>query len=96
MVKDPVVYSCGEHGKETYFSIKKMEKKKNMRSYVYVWFKKHGLSEKMWVRILKGDQKAGEGRLDNLPQVLPGLRIGDLVKFKTDKEGITWPQRSTK
>ena len=85
-----IVYSCKEHGKDTYFSIKKMERKRSMKNYVYVWFKKGNVAEKMWVVILKGNQKAGEGRLDNVPKHLMHLELGQTIKFKTDKEGITW------
>ena len=42
-----LLLSCEAHGKETYFNIKKMEKKKNMRCYVYVWFKRKKQAEKM-------------------------------------------------
>ena len=86
-----IVYSCPEHGKDTYFSIKKMEKNRKMRDYVYVWFKHKGVSEKMWVRIRKGTQDKGQGTLDNVPKHLTKYRLGDLIKFYTDKEGITWP-----
>jgi hypothetical protein len=40
MVKDSnIVYTCPEHGKETYFKIKQLERMPKMREYVYVWFK---------------------------------------------------------
>ena len=38
--KGNIIYSCKEHGVETYFNIKKLEKHRKMREYVYVWFKK--------------------------------------------------------
>jgi len=44
--KGNVVYTCAEHGKETYFRIKALEGQRNMQDYVYVWFKKRGQSEK--------------------------------------------------
>jgi uncharacterized protein YegJ (DUF2314 family) len=88
--KDNLLLSCEAHGKETYFNIKKMEKKPSMRCYVYVWFKRKKQAEKMWVRILKGTQKEGLGELDNIPTFLTHLELGQTIKFKTDEEGITW------
>jgi len=88
--KDNVVYSCPHHGKETYFKIKQLERQVNMRDYVYVWFKHRGNHEKMWVRITKGSRLKGEGTLDNVPQILTKLKLRDVVKFRTDEEGITW------
>jgi len=88
--KGNILYSCKEHGKETYFNIKKLEKHRKMREYVYVWFDVDGLTEKMWVRIISGDRKKGMGKLDNVPSILDHLRLGDLIRFETDKEGITW------
>tara|TARA_R100001509_G_C4703289_1_gene160751 strand:- start:44 stop:340 length:297 start_codon:yes stop_codon:yes gene_type:complete len=88
--KDNIVFTCKEHGKETYFKIKKLEKMRKMREYVYVWFDVDGLTEKMWVRIISGDRQKGMGKLDNVPTILEHLRLGDLIRFKTDKEGITW------
>lgn len=61
-----------------------------MRDYVYVWFKHRGHSEKMWVRITKGSKLKGQGILDNVPNILTKLKLGDIVKFTTDLEGITW------
>ena len=90
MEKDNIVFSCKEHGKETYFNIKKLEKHRKMRSYVYVWFMSDGQNEKMWVRITKGSRLKGEGTLDNVPKVLTKLQHRQMVKFKTDVEGITW------
>ena len=88
--KDNVIFTCKKHGKETYFKIKKLEKMRKMREYVYVWFDVDGLTEKMWVRIISGDRKKGMGKLDNVPSILDHLRLGDLIRFETDKEGITW------
>ena len=90
MEKDNIVFSCKEHGKDTYFNIKKLEKHRKMRSYVYVWFKSDGQAEKMWVRITSGERTKGQGRLDNTPTLLDHLKLGDNIRFKTDKEGITW------
>jgi uncharacterized protein YegJ (DUF2314 family) len=88
--KDNLLLSCEEHGKETYFRIKALEGQRNMQDYVYVWFKKRGQSEKMWVRITKGSRLKGHGTLDNVPKILTQLKLKDKVKFKTDEEGITW------
>ena len=90
---DNLLLSCEAHGKETYFNIKKMEKKPSMRNYVYVWFKRKKQAEKMWVKILKGNQKEGLGKLDNIPAFLDHLELGQTIKFKTDKEGITWQKK---
>ena len=88
--EDNVVYTCPEHGKETYFKIKALERQRKMQDYVYVWFKHRNHSEKMWVRITKGSRLKGEGTLDNVPKVLTKLQHRQMVKFKTDVEGITW------
>jgi len=88
--EDNVVYTCPEHGKETYFRIKALERQRKMQDYVYVWFKHRNHSEKMWVRITKGSRLKGEGTLDNVPKVLTKLQHRQMVKFKTDVEGITW------
>ena len=88
--EDNVVYTCPEHGKETYFKIKALERQRKMQDYVYVWFKHRNHSEKMWVRITKGSRLKGEGKLDNVPKVLTKLQHRQMVKFKTDVEGITW------
>jgi uncharacterized protein YegJ (DUF2314 family) len=44
----------------------------------------------MWVRITKGSKLKGQGILDNVPNILTKLKLGDIVKFTTDLEGITW------
>tara|TARA_R100000908_G_scaffold45893_2_gene22353 strand:+ start:188 stop:466 length:279 start_codon:yes stop_codon:yes gene_type:complete len=90
MEKDNVIFSCPDHGKETYFKIKELERQIKMKGFVYVWFTHRGHNEKMWVRITKGSRIKGEGLLDNVPQVLTKLQLRDHVKFKTDVEGITW------
>ena len=41
---DNLLLSCEAHGKETYFNIKKMEKKKNIRGRVQ---RKHCASQKV-------------------------------------------------
>ena len=87
---DNIVYSCPKHGKQTYFQIKRLEQMRKMRDYVYVWFKHKNKSEKMWVRITSGSRLKGQGTLDNQPTILTHLKLRDIVKFKTDVEGITW------
>ena len=76
-----VVYTCPDHGKETYFKIKQLERSIKMKDYVYVWFTHRGHNEKMWVRMTKGSRLKGEGTLDNVPRVLTKLKLRDLVKL---------------
>ena len=86
-----IAWSCPEHGKQTYFKVKKLEKHRKMQDYVYVWFKDKQLGdEKMWVRITQGSRSKGQGRLDNQPIKLMFYKLGDIIKFKTDADGITW------
>ena len=87
-----MIWSCAKHGKKTYFTIKEMEKKRNMKSYVYVWFQySEGRQEKMWVRIRSGSQQAGFGTLDNMPLVLKNIKLNDTVYYRTGRNGITKP-----
>ena len=88
MKDNNIVWTCPEHGKEMYFTIKAQEKL-FPDNYVYVWFTDGEQNEKMWVRITKGDRKKGVGKINNVP-ILVGLELGDIVKFKTNKEGITY------
>jgi uncharacterized protein YegJ (DUF2314 family) len=88
-LQDNMVWSCEEHGSDTYFQIKNLERKKNMREFVYVWFKQKKKNEKMWVRIKDGNQIAGTGTLDNVPLILKNIKLGDLIRFSTDDTGIT-------
>ncbi len=68
-----------------------MEKQRKMREYVYVWFKDEEFGdEKMWVRITSGSRARGQGVLDNQPIKLLFYKLGDIIKFKTDDDGITW------
>ena len=46
----------------------------------------------MWVRITKGTKIKGLGKLDNTPIKMTKLRLGSIVKFKTNEDGITWAQ----
>jgi len=87
-----LLFSCKEHGKDAYFTIKKFEKHPKWgKDLVYVWFKdaKRG-DEKMWCRIFKGDQKNGIGILENEPFNVIQYKLGDKFKYKTDADGITW------
>ena len=65
-----IVFTCKEHGKETYFKIKSQEKENIFSNFVYVWFKEEDLVEKMWVQITEGTQKSGVGKLNNVPTLL--------------------------
>ena len=90
--KNNLLFSCPEHGKEAYFSIKKFEKHPRWaKSMVYVWFKDDERGdEKMWCRIHKGDLKKGIGILDNQPFNQIQYKVGDKFKYQTDVNGITW------
>jgi len=91
-MKNNIVWTCKKHGKETYFEIKESEKQKNMKNFVYVWFKdKEGRSEKMWVRIRSGTQHRGFGTLDNVPVILKEWKVGDTLFFQTGRNKITVP-----
>ena len=84
-----IVFTCKEHGKETYFKIKSQEKELPFSNFVYVWFKEEDLVEKMWVQITEGTQKSGVGKLNNIPTLLENKKLGDKVVFHTDPDGIT-------
>ena len=84
-----IVFSCKEHGKETYFKIKSQEKELPFSNFVYVWFKEEDLVEKMWVQITEGTQKSGVGKLNNIPTLLENKKLGDKVVYHTDPDGIT-------
>jgi uncharacterized protein YegJ (DUF2314 family) len=86
--EDNILYSCGDCGDKVYFKIKEMEHKD--RDHVYVRFKRGSIVEKMWVRITNGTRSRGQGVLDNMPVKLSYLKLGDIIKFKTDDDGITW------
>jgi uncharacterized protein YegJ (DUF2314 family) len=88
-----IVFSCTEHGKETYFKIKSQEKELPFSNFVYVWFTEkvceEDLVEKMWVQITDGTQKSGVGKLNNIPTLLENKKLGDKVVYHTDPDGIT-------
>ena len=57
----------------------------------YVWFKNAVVGdEKMWVRSTKGSRKQGAGTLANIPFKIKDMDYGNIVKFKTNKQGITY------
>ena len=86
--KDNIMFTCDGCGKEAYHLIKSTMH--NYHDYVYVWFKDKELGdEKMWVKITNGNADKGIGRLRNHPVKLK-MKFNDKVKFKTDKEGITY------
>ena len=85
-----VVWSCPEHGMETYFKVKEFEKKPEAANFVYVRFQKDDQIESMWVRIRKGNQLQGEGELNNIPVKLLDRKLGETIHYKTDKGGVTW------
>ena len=88
-----IVFTCKEHGKETYFKIKSQEKELPFSNFVYVWFTEkvceEDLVEKMWVQITEGTQKSGVGKLNNVPTLLENIKMGDKVVYHTDPDGIT-------
>ena len=89
MENNNILFTCKEHGVETYNLIKKNEN--SFPGMVYVWFKNSMFGdEKMWVRITKGNRKKGAGTLANIPFKIKDMEYGNIVKFKTNKEGITY------
>ena len=84
-----IVFTCREHGKETYFKIKSQEKENIFSNFVYVWFKEEDLVEKMWVQITEGTQKSGVGKLNNVPTLLKNKKLDDKVVYHTVPDGIT-------
>jgi hypothetical protein len=61
--KGNIVYTCPEHGKETYFKIKALERQRKMEDYVYVWFKHRNHSEKTLKRCGLGLPKDLDSRV---------------------------------
>lgn len=86
-----IVYTCKEHGKKTYFKIKKQELLKEFKDFVYVWFKEGTVSEKMWVKIRSGTQHRGFGTLNNDPRHLKNWKYNDVLFFETGRDRITRP-----
>jgi len=86
-----IVYTCKEHGKKTYFKIKKQELLKEFKDFVYVWFKEGNVSEKMWVKIRSGTQHRGFGTLNNDPRHLKNWKYNDVLFFETGRDRITRP-----
>ena len=63
----------------------------NYPGMVYGWFKDKTFGdEKMWVKITKGDRNEGVGTLSNIPIKFKHMDYGNIVKFKTNKKGITY------
>ena len=88
--EDNVVFTCSKHSLETYFKVKQLEKSLEAKDFVYVRFYDGKQHESMWVKIHRGTQLQGYGELNNVPVLLTELNFGDIVHYKTDKEGITW------
>ena len=86
-----IIYTCKEHGKATYFKIKKQELLKEFKDFAYVWFKEGGVSEKMWVKIRSGTQHRGFGTLNNDPRLLKNWKYKDVLFFETGRDKITRP-----
>ena len=84
-----IVYTCKEHGKETYFKIKQAEK--TLKDFVYVWFKEGNVSEKMWVKVRSGTQRIGFGTVDNEPRHLKNWKRMDTLFFETGRDKVTRP-----
>lgn len=89
--KENMVYTCKEHGKETYFKIKKQEAEKAFKDFVYVWFKEGEVSEKMWVRIRSGTQRRGFGTVANEVIHLKNWKLNDTLFYETGRDRITRP-----
>ena len=95
MTKEPkenIALVCSDCGLEQYFKIKEMEKQ--LKEFVYCMFEadhehKNINTERMWIKIIFGDQKKGVGYLSNQPQFISNLKEGDRCSFYTTKEGIT-------
>ncbi len=88
--EDNVVWSCPEHSLDTYFKVKQFEKRPEAKHFVYVRFADGDKKESMWVKILQGTQQRGHGKIDNIPVHLMDRKLGDIINYKTDKEGVTW------
>ena len=89
-LKDNVVFTCPEHSLETYFKVKELEKSPEAKDFVYVRFYDGKQHESMWVKIHKGTQLHGYGEINNVPVLLTDHKLGEIVHYTTDKEGVTW------
>ena len=89
--KENIIYTCKEHGKETYFKIKKQELLKEFKDFVYVWFKESNVSEKMWVKIRSGTQRLGFGTINNEVGLLKKWKLNDVLFYETGRDRITRP-----
>ena len=89
-LKDNVVFTCPKHSLETYFKVKELEKSPEAKDFVYVRFYDGKQHESMWVKIHKGTQLHGYGEINNVPVLLTDHKLGEIVHYTTDKEGVTW------
>ena len=92
--EDNVVFTCSKHSLETYFKVKQLEKSLEAKDFVYVRFYDGKQHESMWVKIIQGTQQQGYGELNNIPVKLVDRKLGDTISYKTDKEGVTWENKS--
>ncbi len=86
-LKNNVVWSCPEHGLQTYFKVKEYEA--TAKEFVYVRFFADDQYESMWVKIRKGTQQQGYGELNNIPVKLVDRKLGETVSYRTNSDGIT-------
>ena len=89
--RENIIYTCKEHGKETYFKIKKQELLKEFKDFVYVWFTEDGVSEKMWVKTRSGTQLRGFGTINNEATLLKNWKLNDVLFYETGRDKITRP-----
>ena len=89
--KENIIYTCKEHGKETYFKIKSLEVQEDFKNFVYVWFKEGKVSEKMWVKIRSGTQRRGFGTINNEATLLKNWKLNDVLFYETGRDRITRP-----
>ena len=52
--------------------------------------KKQDMTKRCGLGLHREIGKNGQGKLNNVPTLLEHLKLGDHVRFKTDKGGITW------
>lgn len=98
MMKEPkenIIYTCEKHGEELYFKIKEHEKYD--KDHVYCYFieeksKNKIAKEKMWVKILQGNQKKGMGVLVNEPVLVNNYKRSDIVYYETNEKNLTTAQ----
>jgi hypothetical protein len=91
--KENMIYTCKEHGKETYFKIKKQELLKDFKNFVYVWFTEGNVNEKMWVQIRSGTQRRGFGTVANEARHLKKWKLHDTLFYETGRDRVTRPNQ---